>query len=332
MYLIERFLDREANDSLPWVAKIHEGAFQCSFLALLAVFPHGAAAAAGKPKSVKYVAPEGFGGHKWGDLRSSFDGCPRSPSASAPRDDRAQENRRDFTCVPSAARRPIWRQPEVAISRPRCCRLRKTFRRRRLLRAVGILHRSRDSASATNRRRGAAPGGLPVLRELARPGRRKRHRTSMRSTSSAACACSSRARRARNCASCRRTRHHVRPHARSLLAKYGRPANFVRRGQVVIETEEGDSSDPAERKFSIWRWCPAADGLPHRLRRKRRAVARPRHRRGHRDVFDAAALGIRLRARKQRLQGRPAVPAAARAQVTRDEPSHVQARGIESLR
>ena len=37
---------------------------------------------------------------------------------------------------------------------------------------------------------------------------------------------------------------------------------FLRRGQVIIETVEGDSSDPADRKFSIWRWCPAVgDGL-----------------------------------------------------------------------
>ena len=42
-----------------------------------------------------------------------------------------------------------------------------------------------------------------------------------------------------------------------LLAKYGRPEGFLRRGQVIIETLEGDSEDPAERKFSIWRWCPA---------------------------------------------------------------------------
>jgi hypothetical protein len=44
-----------------------------------------------------------------------------------------------------------------------------------------------------------------------------------------------------------------------LIAKFGRPDNFVRRGQVVIETLDGDSTDQKDRKFSIWRWCPARD-------------------------------------------------------------------------
>jgi hypothetical protein len=42
-----------------------------------------------------------------------------------------------------------------------------------------------------------------------------------------------------------------------LIAKYGRPEGFTRRGKVVIETMEGESTDEAERKFGIWRWCPA---------------------------------------------------------------------------
>jgi hypothetical protein len=42
-----------------------------------------------------------------------------------------------------------------------------------------------------------------------------------------------------------------------MLAKYGRPKGYLRRGRVLIETLEGDSQDVADRKFSIWRWCPA---------------------------------------------------------------------------
>jgi hypothetical protein len=49
---------------------------------------------------------------------------------------------------------------------------------------------------------------------------------------------------------------------KQLLGKFGQPANYARRGQVVIETEEGESSNVAERKFSIYRWCPAnGDGF-----------------------------------------------------------------------
>jgi hypothetical protein len=44
-----------------------------------------------------------------------------------------------------------------------------------------------------------------------------------------------------------------------LLEKFGKPANFAQRGTVVIETLEGETSDQADRKFSIYRWCPARD-------------------------------------------------------------------------
>jgi len=44
---------------------------------------------------------------------------------------------------------------------------------------------------------------------------------------------------------------------KKLLAKFGEPEGYLRRGRVLIETMEGESTDEADRKFSIWRWCPA---------------------------------------------------------------------------
>lgn len=44
-----------------------------------------------------------------------------------------------------------------------------------------------------------------------------------------------------------------------LISKFGKPDRFVRRGRVSIETLEGDAGDRRERKFSVWRWCPARD-------------------------------------------------------------------------
>jgi hypothetical protein len=44
-----------------------------------------------------------------------------------------------------------------------------------------------------------------------------------------------------------------------LIARFGKPDNFTRRGKVVIETLDGESTDQSERKFRIWRWCPARD-------------------------------------------------------------------------
>jgi hypothetical protein len=45
----------------------------------------------------------------------------------------------------------------------------------------------------------------------------------------------------------------------SLVARFGKPDHFRRRGQVVVETVDGDSTDRKERKFRVWRWCPAPD-------------------------------------------------------------------------
>jgi len=44
-----------------------------------------------------------------------------------------------------------------------------------------------------------------------------------------------------------------------LLERFGKPENFTRRGTVVVETLEGETSDQADRKFSIYRWCPPRD-------------------------------------------------------------------------
>jgi hypothetical protein len=44
-----------------------------------------------------------------------------------------------------------------------------------------------------------------------------------------------------------------------LVERFGRPSGITRRGRVVIETLEGESSNAADRKFRIYRWCPALD-------------------------------------------------------------------------
>jgi hypothetical protein len=44
-----------------------------------------------------------------------------------------------------------------------------------------------------------------------------------------------------------------------LIARFGKPDHFRRRGQVVVETVEGDAGERVERKFRVWRWCPAPD-------------------------------------------------------------------------
>jgi hypothetical protein len=54
-----------------------------------------------------------------------------------------------------------------------------------------------------------------------------------------------------------------------LIARYGKPANFTWRGKVTVETVDGPAvfTPSADRKFSTWRWCPAPrDGLMTRCK------------------------------------------------------------------
>ncbi len=44
-----------------------------------------------------------------------------------------------------------------------------------------------------------------------------------------------------------------------LVERFGRPSGISRRGRVVVETIEGESRSAADRKFRIYRWCPALD-------------------------------------------------------------------------
>jgi len=52
-----------------------------------------------------------------------------------------------------------------------------------------------------------------------------------------------------------------------LMARYGKPEKFSRRGRVTVESADDpvDAVRREERKFSSWRWCPAPrDGLETR--------------------------------------------------------------------
>ena len=45
-----------------------------------------------------------------------------------------------------------------------------------------------------------------------------------------------------------------------LIGEFGKPAGFLKRGRVTIETGTDDeAAGRTERKFSTWRWCPARD-------------------------------------------------------------------------
>jgi hypothetical protein len=44
-----------------------------------------------------------------------------------------------------------------------------------------------------------------------------------------------------------------------LLARFGKPPGFLKRGQVIIDVVGGEAEGPRERRYSVMRWCPARD-------------------------------------------------------------------------
>jgi hypothetical protein len=224
-----------------------------------------AASAADKPKRVKYVAPEGFADHKWGDLRTSFNRLPEQPIGVGAAFMHAIEKQNDFTCVLSVPTGPITGAVDGCDFQATLLRLRTNFEGGGVyvlsefqIEGQGFRFGDADPVvmhpvvyefcanwSSATRKRGQTPPNFDALNKFC--GMRflfeSETREQLRSLPA----------------------EHVTNYDRvleKLLAKYGQPKGFLRRGRVLIETLDGESADVNERKFSIWRWCPAVgDGF-----------------------------------------------------------------------
>jgi hypothetical protein len=232
-------------------------------LVLLAVAAHAA-----DGKRVKYVPPEGFAGHKWGDLRSSFDRLPETPIGVGAGWMRSIEKQTaDGACVPVGPPGPTM---SGAIGGcdfgATLLRLRKTFE------GGGTYVLSEYAIEGQGFRFGDETNGVqlhPVLYEFCAnwPGATSKRGVEPPNFDELNKFCGMRLLFQSETREQLRSlpQDHVTAYDRVLdllLAKYGRPHGYLRRGRVLIETVEGDTSDVADRKFSIWRWCPAVgDGL-----------------------------------------------------------------------
>jgi len=230
-------------------------------LLLLVTSVHRADAA----KRVKYQPPEGFAGHPWGDLRSSFDRLPEEPRGVAAAWMRTQQKQTDFHCVPNVS---IGQQQSGAQD---FCNFQETLLRLRTeFAGGGVYVLSEYAIDGQGFKFGEGDDGVvlhPVVYQFCAnwTGNRKKGAPPNFDELNKFCGMrfmfqsESREELRKLPADHETTYDRV---LEKLLAKYGRPKGFLRRGQVIIETVEGDSSDPSDRKFSIWRWCPAVgDGL-----------------------------------------------------------------------
>jgi hypothetical protein len=228
----------------------------CAF-ALLAV---QAAPAADPPKKVKYVPPQGFAGHKWGELRSSFDRLPNEPIGVGAAWMRALETQTDFSCVPVAAGAQISGAIGGCDFQATLLRLRTNFE------GGGYYVLSEYTIDGQGFRFGEEADSVvlnPVIYQFCanwNQSRKKKVAPPNFDSLNRFCGVKFMFQS--------ETREQLRklPDAyvtnydrmiEKLLAKYGKPEGYLRRGKVLIETLEGDSADVADRKFSIWRWCPA---------------------------------------------------------------------------
>jgi hypothetical protein len=226
----------------------------------LAVLP---AHAADKPKRVKYVAPNGFGGHLWGELLTSpgFAKSRLEPIGIGAAWMRPIETDTNFSCVPVSG---VGAQMGGAIGgcdfQATLLTLRRTFE------GGGFYVLSEYTIDDQGARFGGENEGVllhPVVYQFcANWDSTKREVPPKFDEMNKFCGVrmmfeTNTREELRNLPS-----DHVTNYDRvfnKLMARFGKPDKFVRRGQVVIETLEGETNDRSERKFSIWRWCPARD-------------------------------------------------------------------------
>ncbi|HEU4779779.1 MAG TPA: hypothetical protein VFS58_07835 [Steroidobacteraceae bacterium] len=229
-------------------------------LLLVAAF---AAHAADKPKKVKYAAPDGFGGHQWGELLTSSDFAQvqLEPIGVGAAWMRPVEKDLTFTCMPVGG---MGAQMGGALGG---CDFQATLNSlRRTFEGGGFYVLSEYTIEAQGARYGGEKDGIvlhPVIYQFcANWDSTKREVPPKFDELNQFCGVrmmfeSETREELRNLPA-----DHVTNYDRvldKLIARFGKPDKFARRGQVIIETLEGDSTDRKERKFGIWRWCPARD-------------------------------------------------------------------------
>jgi hypothetical protein len=212
-------------------------------------------------KKVKYVPPVGFGGHKWGDLRSSFQRLPSQPLGVGAAFGRPVEKSTSFICRElnspgSAASGCDFYTMIMTMS--------KTYE------GGGFYVLSEYSIDDQGFRFNVAGGSVllhPVIYQFcANWDDTKKVVPEDFDSLNQFCGVRSMFRSETPEELRKLPGDHVTNYDRVLellLSRYGKPDGFLQRGRVVIETLEGESSDAGDRKFHVLRWCPARDRSLH---------------------------------------------------------------------
>lgn len=232
----------------------------------LALSVAGSAGAADKPRPGKYVAPTGFANHQWGELRTKFDGLPPEPLGVGAAYILPKEKQGTFTCVPG---RPSGGTMSGVVDG---CDFQATLlRMRKEYEGGGFYVLSEYVVPDQGLKMGDEKDGVllhPVVWQFCAnwsSSVKKKEEPPNFDTINQFCGMRLQFQSESREQLAKLPPDYVTVYDRMLkllLAKFGEPANYARRGKVVIETEEGETADNAERKFSIYRWCPAGgDGF-----------------------------------------------------------------------
>jgi hypothetical protein len=206
-------------------------------------------------KRIKYVAPTGFGGHQWGDLHSSFERLAREPHSVGAAWMRAVAGQPQFQCVLVVG----------SGGGPNDCDFNQTLLSlQRRFEGGGFYVMSEYRVEDQGFRFGGeGPVLYPVLYQFcANWDGIKREVPPKFDDMNKFCGMRMLFKSETRDELRKLSADHITNYDRilqSLIDVYGRPAGFLKRGRVTIETEEGESSDVADRRFSTWRWCPARD-------------------------------------------------------------------------
>jgi hypothetical protein len=209
-------------------------------------------------RRVKYVPPEGFAGKSWGELRRNFDRLPQEPLGVGAGWILPVEKEAFFTCVPGGVAG---------------CDFQATLLRiRREFEGGGFYVMSEYAIPDQGFRMGDESNGVvlhPVVYQFCanwHSALRKKAPPPHFDDINRFCGVrmhfqsETRAELAKLPADYETVYDRM---VRQLVGRFGEPKGYLRRGRVLIQTEEGDTVDQSERKFSIWRWCPAVGNGLH---------------------------------------------------------------------
>ena len=212
-------------------------------------------------KKVKYVPPEGYAGHLWGELRTSFTRLPSEPIGIGAAWMNPVEKESSFTCILKLPTDPTQGGGVEG------CDFQATLARiQKKSEGGGFYVLSEFTIEEQGFRYGGENDGVivhPVVYQFCANWDDTK-RVVPRQFDEINKFCGVRLMFQSDTREQLRGKppEYVTNYDRmlaKLLERFGKPDNFVSRGQVLIETPEGESTDQADRKFSIYRWCPARD-------------------------------------------------------------------------